>query len=177
MQKTKDWEIKINGITLKSNTIYEVKPKYDADANIGFKKNNTSKLLSKGTAESLCIPFNEQRQLWDTGLEESSPRYLNWNISEVKTLVASLKNAIADPFESTREEGVLSNKEKNKFWDTYTVDIYVGRLFNTKNEKDALDLYLAVANYMVTEKNNKENKKPDSIKAHYDIENRICHFI
>ena len=172
MQKTKDWEIKINGITLKSNTIYEVKPKYDADANIGFKKNNTSKLLSKGTAESLCIPFNEQRQLWDTGLEESSPRYLNWNISEVKTLVASLKNAIVDPFEATREDGVLSNKEKNKFWDTYTVDIYVGRLFNTKNEKDALDLYLAVANYMVTEKNNKENKKPDSIKAHYDIENR-----
>lgn len=171
--KTKDWEIKINGVTLKSNAIYEVKPKYDADANPGFKKNNTSKLLSKHTAESLCIPFNERRNLWDTGLEENSPRYLNWNPQDVKTLVASLKTAIVEPFEAATEVGTLSNKASNDdFWLPYTVDIYVGRIFNTKNEKDALDLYLAVANYMVTEKNNKENKKPESIKAKYDIENR-----
>jgi hypothetical protein len=171
--KTKDWEIKVNGVTLKSNTIYEVKAKYDADANPGFKKHNTSKLLSKYTAESLCIPYNEARELWDTGLEENSPRYLNWNSQETKIMVSALKNAIVDPFEASYGEGKLSNKATNDiFWLPYTVDLYVGKLFNTKSEKDALDLYLAVSNYMVTEKNNKENKKPDSIKAKYDIENR-----
>jgi hypothetical protein len=86
-------------------------------------------------------------------------------------MVSALNKAIVIPYEATYGEGKLSNTN-DKFWLPYTVNLFVGRLFNTKNEKDALDLYLAVSNYMVTEKNNKENKKPDSIKAKYDIENR-----
>ncbi len=168
-----DWEIKINGITLKSNTIYEIKPKYDADAPSGFKKHNTSKLLSKGIGELKQIPFNEDRKLWDTGFEVNSPRYINWKEEDTKTLVNALQAAIVKPFEATREPGVLKGNDSEKsFWNDYLVDIYAGRIFNTKNEKDALDLYLAVSNYMVTEKDNKENKKPESIKAKYDIENR-----
>lgn len=157
MPKTKnlDTVIKIHGIPLETkDTIYEVTSKYDADAADGFKNNRTTKLLDddagKNTVSAL---YDTITGLWDTGLYKESPMYRGLNETQRNTLATQIEELIVKPFERVYGEGKLDPRDPDsEFWNyvdkhrSFKVDLYKGKIFNTSEPRELLQLFICVAN-------------------------------
>jgi len=171
MSKEKGFSLEINGIEIKSDTLYQVIPKPDLDAPDGFIKYETSKLLMKGIKESAPCHFDDNKRVWDTGFYPTSPCYEGMNREDINTKVEALVSNIVEPYESIMGENILDYRQSNnEFWDNFGGDIYNGKVFNTKDQKDALELYIAVLNMHVVRPEDKS--KPFASKAKYCIVNK-----
>jgi hypothetical protein len=180
MQETKEKEtvIKIHGIPFETeDTVYEVVPKYDADAPDGFRNNRTTKLLDfdagKNTVSAL---FDRDLVLWDTGLYKDSPMYRGLSEEAKNSLGNKIEDLIVKPFERIYGEGKLNPRDKDsEFWNytdstSFKVDLYQGKLFKTKNPLDLLQLFICLSNKDLAPK--KHESSPKFRKAQFCIENK-----
>lgn len=133
---------------------FEVIPKYDADANSGFKQFGTSKLLMNGIKEIHSIHYDSDNALWDTGFEEYSTCNKGIPKTEVKAMVSVYNDLVKKPFELKHRKDASSSNDA--FWDEYMYEIYKGKIFDTNNPKDLFDLFHALKQGTVCEPNEKD---------------------
>ena len=157
MPKTKklDTVIKIHGIPLETkDTIYEVTSKYDADASDGFKNNRTTKLLDDDAGKNtVSAVYDTITGLWDTGLYKESPMYRGLNETQRNELANQVEELIVKPFERVYGEGKLDPRDPDsEYWNyvdkhrSFKVDLYKGKIFNTSEPRELLQLFICVAN-------------------------------
>lgn len=155
MSQTKDKTIEVHNIPLHMDgTIYEVVGKYDADAPDGYRNNQTSKLLDDDAGKNtICALFDMVSQLWDTGLYEDSPMYRNMDDKKRSILVQQIQELIVEPFEKAYGKGRLDPTDPDSvFWNykdqyrSFKVDLYKGKIFDTSNPKDRLELFICIVN-------------------------------
>lgn len=137
--------IKLEEFSLKTDTLYEIQQKYDADAPDGFRKYETTKALMDDIEnQEVVATFNEYIQVWDNGLFLDSPLLKRAVPDETarKLVLENIQEYIVDPIEMVRGQGSLKNTtDNNDFWDTQTVRVNVGRVFNTADPMQLLQLY------------------------------------
>lgn len=175
--------VTIYGFPIRENTLYEVQEKLDSQANEGFKEWNTSK--------SLSVDFEDRkpgaiwdgvRNIWDTGLYESSSAFrkaFGNDTDANKIIFEKIKEYIIEPYENEKGEGSLDYKntpERNEFWDNYSIGIKRGKVFNTANIDDLLNLYFCLVHKRLTPKDmesHPEFKQPISYYLVVDKESAI----
>lgn len=171
MAETLEFSFKVNGIEIQNNSLYQIIPKPDPDAPDGFVKFETSKLLMKGIKESAPCSFNEYKKVWDTGFYAQSPCYTGMKPEDVKTKVDVLIENILTPYEQLMGEGTLNHRqENNQFWDDFGGDLYNGKVYNTGDPKELLELYMAILHFNVVRPEDKS--QPFARKAKYCVVNR-----
>lgn len=163
----KSVKLKIANTEFEIGDILEITPKLDLDAPSGFQQHGTSKLLMSGIAEPFSIMFDEDLQMWDTGFDEIHPINDDLPKTEKKAIVKSYVDHIKTPYEKRFNKN-LDSTDDSEFWDTYIIDVYKGRKFDTSNIKDLLDLYLILRNGMACEEREKNYHLK---KANYNIAN------
>lgn len=160
---------KVGNFEVELGKTYEVVGKIDYDAPDAFKLHKTTKYLIPGIGEERGISFDDSRNLWDTGFYVDSEvnNKIPKDIREEQ--VKNVNEWIKEPFEK-RYNVSLGNTVQNTFWDSYTYSLYKGRVFDTTNPKDLLDLYLALQNGRICA----ENEKNATLKndAKYCVRNR-----
>lgn len=167
MQVQEAFSFKINGIEIKSDSLYQVVPKPDLNAPDGFVKWETSKLLMNGIKESAPCNFNEYKKVWDTGFYSESPCYAGMPKSDVQTKVDILIESVRAPYEDLMGEGALDHKQSNnEFWDSFGGDLYNGKVYNTSDPKELLELYMAILHLNVV--------KPEDKSKHFASKAKYC---
>jgi hypothetical protein len=162
--------LKLYEFEIKKDTLYEIKEKLDTSAPEGFKEYNTSKVLSDVIVDSFPgAVFNQEREVWDTGLYATSTALAKAITDPTSRELAlkSLKENIIDPIELEKGEGILRHsQDNNKYWDGYRIKVQRGKLFDTSKTEDLLSLYLLLLHKRVTPKsleNHPEFKQPISM--------------
>lgn len=138
--------ITIYDFTLKTNTLYEVTEKYDANAPTGYRKLETTKALMEDiyNQETVAV-FNEDLSIWDTGLYEESIllKRAVTDPSARKVALSKIKEHIIDPIEAVKGANSLRpSEDNNKFWDNFSTTIFKGKVFNTAEPLQLLQLYI-----------------------------------
>lgn len=163
--------ITLYDFTIKTNTLYEVVEKYDANAPQGFKKYETTKALDKDiqNLENVAV-FNSMIGGWDTGLYAESP-LLNMAIPSEETrniVLKQLEEYITEPIERVRGKGALrSTEDNNTFWDNLQVEVFKGKVFNTSDPMQLLQLYLLILRRALTPQEHESH--PNFINSQYCI--------
>ena len=167
---SKEFTIKVNGIDLKNDTLYQVVPKTDHDAPDGFIKEGTTKILSPNMSETVSCVFNERSNVWDTGFFENSPCYRGMNKEEVKLIVENLNENIVKPVEELLGEGKLNHVNGNIFWNELMINLKNGKVFHTANPMDLFHLYIAILHNNLAPKDQEDSYKFK--KAKYCVVNK-----
>lgn len=165
--------ITINDFEIKLDTIYQVMPKYDGSAPDGWRKERTTKALAPWGRNIEAIPFHEGMRVWDTGLYKDSPIFAHKKEEEVQEIVRFVKENIVDKLEgSFYSDGELDHKDKkDSYWNEYGIELYNGRIFNTSDPKQLLDLYLSVLHGKLCPKGKAESS-PYFPFAQFTVENK-----
>ncbi len=163
--------IKIKNFEIKLNSLYQVNPKFDASAPDGFQEYRTTKMLTSTGANVETIPFDDQRNVWDTGLYPTSPCYQGMNKKEVEGILEVLQEKVVQPLEDQWGEGVLDHKEDSKFWNTYKIELYRSRVFNTEEPLQTLNLFHALIQGLLAPKGKMESS-PDFRAAQFIVEDK-----
>lgn len=174
----KDTTIEVNGMTINTKGgIYEITPRFDADAPDGYKNKGTTKILSSKTGRnSHSATFHPLVKVWDTGLFKESPMYANYTEDEKDNLMEKVQELIVEPFEKMYGEGKLDHKDENSpFWNyqdksSFNVDTYNGRIFNTDNVRHRLELFIMLSTKTLVPKDKEDDASFDT--AQFCIENR-----
>lgn len=145
----------IHEFDIKKDTLYEITEKIDASAPDGFKDWGTSKILSSEVFDHYPgAVYDSNRNVWDTGLYETSSSFLQTFPPAVRTAVLkSLKTNIVDKMEEENGEGILDHtKANNEYWDKFQIKVTRGELFDTAKPLQLLKLYLLLVHKRVTPK-------------------------
>ncbi len=174
MSEKKETLIIINGLEIKTNSIYKITNKLDSSAPSGFIKEGTTKLPSIDVGNTVPCRFittNKARGIgiFDTGFYKDSPCYATVDKELSKQQVKSLRNHIVNPYEDKHGRGVLDHKNED-FWKEFGVDLYTGRYFVTSNVDDLLGLYIAMSGFELTPKDKVGNPKFN--ESQYCIEDK-----
>lgn len=133
---------------LESNKTYRIIGKKDPSSPKGFQERGITKFEHPLNGESAIAVYNGQRNLWDTGLYESSPCYgreQRLGEENVKIfneyLIPKLKEVFPD--------GALSPKSDNKYWDSYRFPLNQNLTVATNTPESFLGLWFALIGYTV----------------------------
>ena len=148
----------INGLEVKTNSLYKIVDKFDPEAPSGFVEEGVTKLPSEGVGNTIQCNFVAHNPsipdegIWDTGLYAESPCYSDKDIDEVKTAVTKLKKFLITPY--GKKYGKVNNLDHNdeKFWNNKRIFLSTGRVFNTSKIDDLLELYISMRSYSLTPK-------------------------
>lgn len=156
MSNKKETLIDVNGLVIKTNSVYKITNKPDSNAPSGFVKEGTTKLPSAGIANTVPCRFKVTNKstgegLYDTGLYRESPCYASMNEEKVDEIVKNLQEKIVIPYERKYGKGKLDHSN-TEFWDAFGVNLFDGRFFVTSNIDDLLDLYIAMNGFDLTPK-------------------------
>lgn len=170
----KDLIIEVNGLTIKSKSIYKITGKLDKDAPNGFVKEGTTKLPSLGIGNTVPCRYvitNKATQtgVFDTGFYEESPCYSNLDKEKVREKVEILRKNVVEPYERKHGKGILDHKNED-FWKDFGVNLFDGRFLVTDNVDDLLELYIAMLGYELTPKSAIGN--PKYKESQYCIEDK-----
>lgn len=162
---------KIYDFSIKEDTLYEVREKIDHQAPDGYKKEGTSKMLVNGikNIESGAV-YNDLTNSWDTGLYLESAILSNaFPDDDVRaSIVKKFKELIITPLEKVQGEGTLRHtKDNNEYWDNFRTEIYRGKVFNTKNPRELLELVYMIMKKKLTPSEHTSN--PEFISSQYTI--------
>lgn len=166
--------IELYGLKIYTNTIYQVGEKLDKSAPSGFVERETTKALMDGikNIENLAV-YNEYTKTWDTGLYEES-YLLRQAISDDTArsiAVGNIKKFIVEPLNRIYTEGVLRNtSDNNEFWDNLKVNIYKGKVFNTEDPIQLMQLFQLMLRKVLTPKDQESNTL--FLNSQYTITNK-----
>lgn len=161
--KTSEVIVVLDGLAIKTNSLYQIQNKPDPNAPSGFVEEGTTKLPSIGIGETIPCRFVESSKntgagIFDTGLFPQSPMYATRDKREVEEIIGKLNTFIVEPYERLHGEGILDHKNI-EFWSSYGVNLYEKRMFNTSNPTDLLDLLIAVTSFNLTPKGQEGHPK------------------
>lgn len=123
-------------IELGSTYILDYRP--DPNAPQGMK--DMTKYPFQGNSTVERVYFNENTRSFDTGLYQTSP-CLNLIPSEKREeLVKAYNKYIKLPYEKYRNVSLLAD-ESNTFWQTYYMEAYVNKQFNTDDIAQLFELF------------------------------------
>ncbi len=176
---------KVRDFVVREGSIYKIIGKPDTNAPDGLVQLGTTKIPSPMIANDVSCRWKMTNKangsgLYDTGLYAGSPCYMTMDKDEIKERLQLLEENLVEPFERTHEEGVLHQANLD-FWDNYRIRLNQGRIFNTKNVEDLLDMFIALNSYELTPKEHVGNPAykgsqfciEDSTKVQ-DIENEVA---
>lgn len=172
----KETLIDVNGLVIKTDSIYKVTNKLDNNAPSGFVKEGTTKLPSSGIGNTVPCPFKVTNKakgtgIFDTGLYEGSPCYATLDNETVRKQVEKLREAIVKPYEKKYGKGILDHQNE-EFWSEFGINLFDGRYFVTNNVDDLLELYIAMLGYELTPKGEKHEGNPKYSQSDYCIEDK-----
>lgn len=165
----------VNGLTIKTNSIYKVRGKLDKSAPTGFQEEGVTKLPSEGISHSFECRYvitnsTSNTGVYDTGFYEESPCYAHMDIKEVQEVVKSLKKHIVDPYERIYGKGILSHKNE-EFWSTDgRQTVSDGEMLSTSNPAQLLKLYISMRGFILTPKD--KIGSPMFVNSQYVIEDK-----
>jgi len=150
--------IEIDGFKIKTNSLYKIKNKPDADAPSGLKKEGTTKIPSEEVEDivpgSKFIQTNPKGDpsegIWDTGLYEESFCYHTWDKDRAVSQVESLKKYIIEPYGNKYGGKDKLEHIDDNYWGNKSVSLKAKKVFNTAKIDDLLDLYLVIKNGSLT---------------------------
>lgn len=162
----------VNGLELRTNTLYKVTHKPDPDAPSGYRELGATKVPSTTVANYVGCKFVETNPvtgsgIYDTGFYIESPCYGGMDQQEVKTIVANLNKYIVQPYEKLHREGDLSHRNTD-FWDNFRIRLSVDTDFATSNPDKLLMLYIAMRARHLTPRSMIGN--PQFLNSQYCIE-------
>ena len=148
--------IEVNGLVIKTNSVYKITNKVDNNAPDGFVREGTTKLPSEGIGNTVPCKFHVTNKakgtgVFDTGFYLGSPCYSMQEKSEIESKVKALTKSIVDPYEKKYGAKILDHKNE-EFWVDFGVDLFSGRYFVTSNVDDLLELYIAMSAFELTPK-------------------------
>lgn len=143
--------VKVNGLEIKEKTLYKIVDKIDNNALDGLREFGSTKIPQEYMSNIIQCPWDARSGAYDTGFYIHSPCYNGLNEEDRKIVVSNLQEHIIKPFEQMYGLGMLDNKNFD-YWANYSVDLEEGRIFNTANIKDLLDLYIAMRAFALTPK-------------------------
>lgn len=167
--------VDVNGLLIKTESVYKVTGKKDTSAPSGFQTLGVTKLPSDGISHNFECRYvitdpATGTGVYDTGLYEESPCYANASKTEVKERIKKLKEFIVDPYERRYGKGTLSHSN-TEFWSTTGVrSIAEGDLLSTEDIDQLLTLYIAMQSYELTPRDKVGNPKYN--QSQYCIEDR-----
>lgn len=141
--------INVNGLDIKTNSLYKIENKPDNSAPDGFIKEGSTKLPSEGISNSVPCRWDEEKKQYDTGFYENSKCYEGLNQDQKEAKVQQARKYISSVYENDKGSNILEPNNFD-FWDTFSIDLFEGRVFNTANIKDLLDLYIATLSSELT---------------------------
>ena len=143
--------ISVNGLDIKEKSLYKIVDKVDNNALDGLKEYGSTKIPQEYMATGAQCPWSRETQTYDTGFYIHSPCYRGLDQEARVKLVDILQTHIVEPYEKVYGFGKLDNKNE-EFWSNYDIELDEGRIFNTANVKDLLDLYIAMRGFELTPK-------------------------
>lgn len=182
-KKAVDTILEINGYKLETNdVIYEVVPKFDADAPDGLKRLKTSKLLTHSSINTHTVGFDKRVGLWDTGLYAESPMYQGLPQDKREQIESKVRELIVIPYENTFGKDPKTGKSRldptdpeSEFWNrtndtSFKIELYKGRIFNTNDPKDLLQLFIAISSQVLAPKELEDTHEYNT--AQFAVENK-----
>jgi len=153
--------IEIDGFKLKTNSIYKVVNKPDADAPSGLKALGTTKIPSDGVQDVAGCRYDVKKNKWDHGFNTNCPCYSGKEPREAQALVDILNEKIAQPYANTyvNSDQLIVTNSADEFWENYSYNLEDGKIFKTSDVKDLFDLYIALRSYSLTPSNKKGSPK------------------
>lgn len=162
-----------NQFELSSNSLYQVIPKFDADAVDGFQAERTTKILDPEagvTTVNLAV-WDAAREVYDTGMTEYSAALtrLYPNIEARRVVLREITKHILNPM--IQRKGNVFDPNNLEFWDNESFDLSVDHIFNTEKVEDLYKMYLLVlhGNLAPTEF---ESDPAFKNSAQYSVENK-----
>lgn len=143
--------ISINGLDIKEKSLYKIVDKIDNNALDGLKQYGSTKIPQEYMGTLAQCPYDLNTDTFDTGFYIYSPCYKGLENEVRVKYVDILNEKIVEPYEKVYGLGILDNKN-DSFWTEYNIDLEEGRIFNTANIKDLLDLYIAMRGFELTPK-------------------------
>lgn len=161
--------LKIHGFSLRTNTLYQIMPKHDFSAPDYLKEIGSTKYPSAGikNIEPGAI-YNEHMRVWDNGLFLDSPllkSIVEGDDKIRKAALTTIEKNILKPLENISGAGSYSHT--SDVWVDYMIDLYEGKIINTSDPKELLDLYLCLADKRLTPED--REKDPEFISSQYII--------
>jgi hypothetical protein len=165
MSKEKAVLFTVAGFEVKPNTVYTIGDKKDGDAPDGFVKLGVTKLPSLGIDETFQPRFirrdpnNPESGVWDTGFYEYSPCYDGQeHVAKAATVKALVKNLL-EPYRAATGQPDAFELTNKDFFDKLMFRVYSGKMFNTADPVQAMELYFALLSYQVAPKGSEGDSK------------------
>lgn len=137
---TQPTEIKIANTLIEIGEIYELGHKFDGSASDGMQELGATKYPLEGVAEKRGIPFDENRNAFDTGFYEESICNGGMLKTENKKEVVRLYNQLVrDPFE--KRMNVTCSESNIDFWKSYKYEVKVNKSFDTSDPIRLFELF------------------------------------
>ena len=154
--------VTIDGFEIRTNSIYKVINKPDANAPSGLKELGTTKIPSVGVQETIGCRFDRASSKWDHGFNEGCPCYKGKDSREVKDIIEKLKKYIVDDYSRLYVNDPLNpivSNSADKHWNDFSVTLEEGKIFKTEDVKQLMELYIALRSYSLTPSNQKGSPK------------------
>lgn len=169
-----NFQVTVNGFSIKAKTLYQITPKPDGDALDGYREHRTTKILDP-VAGTHTIPFavwDDEKGVYDTGLYMNSRalRKLYPDEKQRKQVVNLLTKNIVVPVENIKGENVLDHKN-NEFWDEASIILSKDRILDTSNAIDLLALYSAILHGNLAPEGEEDSPKYKN-KAQFCVQNK-----
>lgn len=158
----------VSGMKIYSDSVYVVTGKMDEGAPDGFQREGISKAPFPGNKYVTPCSWDKYLSVYDTGFFENSSCFKGMNDSEIESEVKLRNKNIRFPYETATGENL--DQSNFDFWDSFSVKVYDGRLFYTKDINDLFDLYIALQAKALTPKD--EDGNPDFQGSMYCVEDK-----
>lgn len=155
-KSTKPTSIKIGNTIIELGRKYVLDHKFDGGAPDGLKKIEATRLPFSRNTISDCVGYDEQKNLYDTGFYPQSACLTSYSQADREELVNVYIKEIKTPYEKFKNVD-LSAQADNVFLKNHRYELYVNKEFDTSDAGDRYDLFNALLQGYVC---NKEEKNP-----------------
>ena len=157
---------------IKKGEVYQIVPKYDADAPDGFQEFRTTKIIDPEAGQQTIniATWDATRGVYDTALTMQS-QILNQMFPDEtvrQSVVNTLNELIVKPI--TALKGDVLDPRNNAFWDEETFTITLDEVFNTNDPYQLFLLYMITVGGLVAPIEFESSTRYN--KTQYSVENK-----
>lgn len=158
----------VSGMKIYSDSVYVITGKSDESAPSGFQEAGISKTPFPGNKSVVPCSWDKYLGVYDTGFFTNSMCYKGYSAAEKAEEVARRNANIRAPYEEATGNDL--DQRNFGFWDSLTVNNYMGRLFYTNDIQDLFELYVSLQSKLLTPKDQDGN--PMFMNSMYCVEDK-----
>lgn len=169
---SKELKVADTGFVINIGNTYRIGPKADSSANEALKRLRTTKLPNESGVDLQQVPYDEASGVYDTGLYPYSKSLSGLaSIEEAEGITSILEDKVVKPLERLKGPKALDHIAKDgSFWDSYTISIYNGRVLDTNNPQDLMELYHMILYGYACPKGREYEYNSENSRASYTFE-------